>query len=101
MWDPRGRRCQTPSNIVHCKKDKIKILLPLIFSIDSTSVIAIKSTKNIIFLVWNTNLKLVTKNDLCNFSTVLRKFRHCLLMLKKFSFVLFCSRIVVDSAGSS
>ena len=29
MWDPRGRRCQTPSNIVHCKKDKIKILLPL------------------------------------------------------------------------
>ena len=61
----------------------------------------IKSTKNIIFLVWNTNLKLVTKDDLCNFSTVLRKFRHCLLMLKKFSFVLFCSRIVVDSAGSS
>ena len=61
----------------------------------------IKSTKNIIFLAWNTNLKLVTKDNLCNFLTVLRKFRHCLFIIKKFSFVLFCSRIVVDSAGSS
>ena len=61
----------------------------------------LSNTLNIIFLVWNTNLKLKTKDDLCNFSTVLRKFRHCLLMPKKFSFVLFCSRIVVDSAGSS
>ena len=40
----------------------------------------IKSTKNIIFLAWNTNLKLVTKDNLCNFLTVLRKF--CFVLFK-------------------